>query len=572
MEKELVELTMVDADCILTAMAELVTAISAPKEQWWDPICVFIRAEIPGQLVPLRYRQHFCDRIVRHYGRALMAPGTNVGVLNTIQVVERLTQGSLSRFHNTGVARNEDVMSATALNRMINPNSSENAPQMIIPLRNTVPAKAEGTTRGLLFRNIGNMVEGYKVALLREEILGVSGTMGIPTSVKTIVEGIINRPVIEASLSTYPPSIMIGESLWPLAILIQLSAYEMVSSSATCWGIASAIPCVSWPLTTVMLRMVSIPFRREKQQLGEEDIEGGGGGGEDCILIIAFASSVVRSVVSPLMPSEWIDSESTMREIVVGFQTSGAIIPTSSRNGGDISTATAAYGSFTPSLKQQLHCLMGTFWLDDESSLSSEEKFWIDCSSACALVDSTNIGYTRLVQRLLLQAIVMPRLMRSTLCGIQGINDLSVLPDSNNVHTSGSNLNSVLVLHEQRIPNVDRNKVTSTSVTQMHATYGLCNLVHSAIKPAVSESIGVHHGALRTLGAILSHKGVWGGFRPNTMHAERLGPLSSMCWEDPFCEVSIPSFFSQMWWQVSLSCNTYRRASQIWHAVFHAWC
>lgn len=59
----------------------------------------------------------------RLYHKALLAPKTNIGTLDTTRVIERLTQARLSRFHSTGAA---SFHQATNLENLLHPLSEQN--------------------------------------------------------------------------------------------------------------------------------------------------------------------------------------------------------------------------------------------------------------------------------------------------------------------------------------------------------------------------------------------------------------------------------------------------------------
>lgn len=67
----------------------------------------------------------------RLYQRAVVAPKTNIGILDTTRVIERLTQARLSRFHTTGAA---SMQQATNLDTLLHPSQSTRRPQMIVRL------------------------------------------------------------------------------------------------------------------------------------------------------------------------------------------------------------------------------------------------------------------------------------------------------------------------------------------------------------------------------------------------------------------------------------------------------
>ena len=69
--------------------------------------------------------------ITRLYQRAVLAPATNIGTLDTTRVIERLTQARLSRFHSTGAA---SIQQASNLENLLHPQQSTKRPQMTLAL------------------------------------------------------------------------------------------------------------------------------------------------------------------------------------------------------------------------------------------------------------------------------------------------------------------------------------------------------------------------------------------------------------------------------------------------------
>ena len=71
-------------------------------------------------------------RLLQHlYQRAVLAPATNIGTLDTTRVIERLTQARLSRFHSTGAA---SIQQASNLENLLHPQQSTKRAQMLIHL------------------------------------------------------------------------------------------------------------------------------------------------------------------------------------------------------------------------------------------------------------------------------------------------------------------------------------------------------------------------------------------------------------------------------------------------------
>jgi hypothetical protein len=74
---------------------------------------------------------HLIHLLQHLYQRAVLAPATNIGTLDTTRVIERLTQARLSRFHSTGAA---SIQEASNLENLLHPQQSTKRSHMLIHL------------------------------------------------------------------------------------------------------------------------------------------------------------------------------------------------------------------------------------------------------------------------------------------------------------------------------------------------------------------------------------------------------------------------------------------------------
>jgi hypothetical protein len=102
----------------------------------------------------------------RLYQRAVLAPKTNIGTLDTTRVIERLTQAKLSSFHTTGAA---SIQQATNLETLLHPVQSTRHPQMVIHLNPAVVDTSDARrvldhVRGrVIASTFADFVDGHRI-------------------------------------------------------------------------------------------------------------------------------------------------------------------------------------------------------------------------------------------------------------------------------------------------------------------------------------------------------------------------------------------------------------------------